>query len=169
VTSRRRSSRGLRDRGTQDTDEPDPGRARFRVDDRQGGSVDAGRWAELASRVLSDEGAAGGAEMGLLFVDEKAIAELNRQHMGAEGPTDVLAFPIDGSEAADGGLVGDVVICPAVAARQAAEHNADPDDELALLVVHGVLHLLGMDHAEAEDAVAMRSREQHHLSRSTAP
>jgi len=148
-----------------DGDQPPP--ANVRVDDRVG--VDGGRWASLAARVLVDEGMSGDAEMGLLFVDEDEMTGLNREHMGAEGPTDVLSFPIDGAEAADQGLVGDVVICPAVATRQAAEHGVEADDEMALLVVHGVLHLLGMDHAEAGEAAAMREREQHHLRRTVSP
>ena len=141
-------------------DQPPP--SHIRVEDSTG--ADADRWAALAARVLADEGVSGDAEMGLLFVDEERMAALNREHMGAEGPTDVLSFPIDGAQAAAGGLVGDVVICPAVAARNAADHSREVDDEMALLVVHGVLHLLGMDHAEAAEAEAMRDREKHHLA-----
>ena len=62
-------------------------------------------------------------------------------------------------------LLGDVVVCPAVAARQAPEHAGSYDDELALLVVHGVLHVLGMDHAEAGEAAAMQARERELLDR----
>ena len=104
--------------------------------------------------------------------------------MGKDGPTDVLAFPID--DPIESGrwpdrrppapivdlrssgapmLLGDVVMCPAVAARQAPDHAGTYDDELALLVVHGVLHVLGMDHAEADEAAAMQARERELLDR----
>ena len=121
--------------------------------------IDTERWAGLAAAVLNEEGVAGG-ELGLRFVDPGTMAELNLAHMGATGPTDVLAFPIDGgngrapaSEPAV--LLGDVVVCPAYAAR-APRSLAD---ELALLVVHGVLHVLGYDHAHDEEAAAMQARE----------
>ena len=147
------------------------------------------RWAALAAAVLRDEGIASG-ELGLRFVDAGTMAELNRTHMGASGPTDVLAFPIDAGDGADvldfpiaagngadGGLappgaarlLGDVVVCPEYAAAQAADHaGAGHDgglaDELALLVVHGVLHVLGYDHACDEDAAVMRDRERRLLA-----
>ena len=95
------------------------------------------------------------------------MAELNREHMGHEGPTDVLSFPIDGAGAGPDGLLGDVVVCPAVARRNAPDHAGTYDDELALLVVHGVLHVLGHDHAEADDAEVMRAREGDLLARFT--
>ena len=105
--------------------------------------------------------------------------------MGADGPTDVLAFPIDDPAVAgrwpDAGttgpdrdepdpsdlplLLGDVIVCPAVAARQAPEHAGTLEDELALLVVHGVLHVLGHDHAEPEEAAVMQARERALLQR----
>ena len=162
--------------------------------------VDAERWARLARAVLRDEGV-GSGELGLRFVDTDAMAELNLAHMGTAGPTDVLAFPIDGVHCgapASGPtvLLGDVVVCPAYAARAngdpAASSNpqptgdpaasgnprptgdpaasgnprptGDPADELALLVVHGVLHVLGYDHAHEAEAAAMQTREQQLLA-----
>jgi len=123
--------------------------------------VDGARWAHLLAAVLEAEGVADGAEAGLTFVSPSAMAELNRAHMGATGPTDVLAFPIDGIDATGAaGLVGDVVICPIVAWGGAAEHAGSDDDELALLVVHGALHLLGHDHAEAAERSQMQARER---------
>jgi probable rRNA maturation factor len=109
--------------------------------------------------VLEGEGADG--ELTLLFVDEAAMADLNREHMGADGPTDVLAFPIDGRDAEPSGLLGDVVVCPAVARRRAPGAY---EDELDLLVVHGVLHVLGMDHAEPEERAEMEARQQQYLA-----
>lgn len=176
--------------------------------DEQGGDtgthVEPARWARLADDVLGAEGVPGDAEISLLFVDPEAMAELNSRFRGAEGPTDVLAFPMDtedleaddmdagpasgGGRFPDGGttgpstvsdrpdtsrppyVVGDVVICPAVAAANAPEHvgplhDGGVEDELALLVVHGVLHLLGMDHAEEDEAEAMEARERELLEK----
>ncbi len=86
--------------------------------------------------------------------------------MGKVGPTDVLSFPMD-DDPLDGvpTLLGDVVISPAVAAEQFAEHAGTIDDELALLVVHGVLHVLGHDHAEPAEAAVMRACELDLLER----
>ncbi|HET6950264.1 MAG TPA: rRNA maturation RNase YbeY [Acidimicrobiales bacterium] len=152
----------------------------FGADEQADAPVDVDRWVALAREVLVAEGVRGAAELSLLFVDETAIAELNKRFMDAEGPTDVLAFPIDDPVVAgrwpDAGtagpdrddpdpgdmplLLGDVVVCPAVAARQAREHTGGYDDEVALLVVHGVLHVLGHDHAEPAETAAMQARER---------
>ena len=132
-------------------------------DDQSGEPVEVDRWAELATVVLASEGEAG--ELNLLFVDEAAMAVLNQEHMGQEGPTDVLSFPIDGPGAGPDGLLGDVVVCPAVARRNAPTHAGPYEDELALLVVHGVLHVLGHDHADNTEAAVMRAAEVAHLAR----
>lgn len=120
--------------------------------------VDAARWASLAAAVLQEEGCRG--ELTLTFVDRDEIAALNLEHMGKDGPTDVLSFPLDpwGDDVGPT-LVGDVVICPAIAAEAAPDHAGTLDDELALLTVHGVLHVLGHDHAEPEETARMRARE----------
>ena len=132
--------------------------------------IDADRWADLAGAVLQAEGRTG--ELTLTFIDRDEIAALNAEHMGQHGPTDVLSFPldsIDDSTAAMPGpeLLGDVVVCPAVASESAPTHAGALDDELALLVVHGILHVLGHDHAEPQETRVMRERErelleQHH-------
>ena len=151
----------------------------FVADEQSQVAIDAARWGALAEAVLLAEGVRGGAELSLLFVDEPSIAELNERFMEHEGPTDVLAFPIDadavwavhdplasGPDRADPDpdeiplLLGDVVVCPAVAERNAPDHAGTLDDEIALLVVHGVLHVLGRDHADPEDAAEMRARER---------
>lgn len=152
----------------------------FCADEQGDGSMDLDRWCRLATDALLAEGVRGLAELSVLFVGEDAIAELNSLYLGKSGPTDVLAFPIDAGEveviAGPGGmsrgpdrapvdtgdlplLLGDVVICPSVAARQAPDHAGSVDDELALLLVHGVLHVLGYDHAEPADAQRMQARE----------
>ncbi len=154
--------------------------------------------------VLAAEGVRGACELSLYFLDEVAMAELNERFMGVAGATDVLAFPIDDDlvdpgRSPDAGatgpdrapvdpseipvLLGDVLVCPAVAARNAAERaraieageapdpadtpngGSDLADELALLVVHGTLHVLGMDHGDEEEATAMQARERALLDR----
>ncbi|MFD9945101.1 rRNA maturation RNase YbeY [Nonomuraea sp. NPDC059023] len=116
----------------------------------------------LATHVLGEMGIHPLAELSLLIVDENTMADLHEKWMGEPGPTDVLAFPMDelrpgggargDSEGpAEPGLLGDVVLCPPVAARQAAEAGHSAADELELLCTHGILHLLGYDHAEPEE------------------
>ena len=98
------------------------------------------------------------AELSIVLVDEPAIAELHQHWMDEPGPTDVLSFPMDelrppadDDEEPPEGLLGDVVLCPQVAARQAVAAGHGTADELALLLTHGVLHLLGYDHAEPDE------------------
>ena len=142
-------------------------------DERATGSpnhaVDVDRWAELVSDVLAAEGLGDRpVEVHVHFVDESAMEDLNREHMGGEGPTDVLAFPVDNPATVPDGipvLLGDVVVCPVVAADQASAHAGDFTSEVSLLLVHGVLHLLGHEHGEPEEAETMRSRERDHLAR----
>jgi probable rRNA maturation factor len=154
-------------------------------DEQDAVPVDVPRWARLAQLVLREERADPDAELGLIFVDEQAITDLHERFLDGDGPTDVLAFPLDeggsppGRDPDDGGrgpgspananeppvVLGDVVVCPSVAARQAHERARAVDDELALLVVHGVLHLLEYDHADAAEADRMRRREAELLVR----
>ncbi|HNJ79604.1 MAG TPA: rRNA maturation RNase YbeY [Marmoricola sp.] len=97
------------------------------------------------------------AELSVRAVDEATIAELNLKWMDKQGPTDVLAFPMDElrpgqvNEEPEEGILGDLVLCPAVAARQASDADHSVTDELDLLIVHGILHLLGYDRAEPEE------------------
>lgn len=126
--------------------------------DEQTLSVDLPGLQRLARFVLQAQHVPEAMEVSLLCVDVEAMTQLNHHHMGAVGPTDVLAFPIDlpgeslGPEPA---ILGDVVLCPAVAVEQAARHGGTPDSEMQLLVVHGILHLLGHDHAEPEERDVM--------------
>ena len=121
--------------------------------------VDADRWARLAAAALIAEGAVG--ELTLTFVDRVEMTSLNTEHMGKESPTDVLSFPLEpfGSDDPGPSLIGDLVICPAVAAEAAPAHAGTLDDELALLVVHGVLHIVGHDHVDPDETEVMRRRE----------
>lgn len=144
-----------------------------RTEPDDGHPLDLDRWSRLAQQVLGSEDVAG--ELTLTFIDEVDIAELNVVHMGKPGSTDVLSFPLDDPDADNDAddddaalpgvptLLGDIVISPAVAARQFAEHAGSFDDEIALLVVHGLLHILGHDHVEPDEAQVMRSRELVHL------
>jgi len=158
----------------------------FVADEQDDVPIEVTRWAALAEAVLLAEGARGLAELSLMFVGRDEMADLNQQFMGSADPTDVLAFPIDAGEVEvvnswspapdhrgpdrappDPGdqplLLGDVVICPAVAAANAPDHAGTLDDELALLTVHGILHVFGHDHATAEEGARMRARERELL------
>ncbi|MEZ5244575.1 MAG: rRNA maturation RNase YbeY [Acidimicrobiales bacterium] len=140
------------------------------VDEQSEMAIDLERWTRIAVDSLVSEGV-GAGELNLLFVDETVMTELNREHMGEDRPTDVLSFPLDGADDDPFGdnLIGDIVVCPVYAARQAAEHagerghDGSVDDELALLIVHGVLHILGHDHAEPDETVRMRAAEDRLL------
>jgi len=97
------------------------------------------------------------AELCITLVDEAAMETLHVQWMDLPGPTDVMSFPMDELRPGrDGippeeGVLGDIVLCPSVAERQAAEAGHAPIEELLLLTTHGVLHLLGFDHGEPEE------------------
>ena len=142
------------------------------TDDRRSAHADSddadlAALASLLAAVLAAEGVPADAECALSLVDPDEIAELKVEHLDGDGnPTDVLSFPIDGGERPDNGpwMVGDVVLCPAVADAQAAGHAGTPADELALLVVHGGLHLVGWDHATPDERDAMWARERELLT-----
>jgi len=139
-----------------------------------GVDVDGQGLVALARHVLGELGVHPLAELSVLLVDEAAMTQLHLRWMGEDGPTDVLAFPMDelearGQRGAGSGsaatwaeesgplpqLLGDVVLCPQVAARQAREAGHAATDELHLLCTHGVLHLLGYDHGEPDEAQEM--------------
>lgn len=157
------------------------------MDEQHDHALDMSRWQKLATDVLIAERVTGQSELTVIFADEATMAELNTQFMGKQGPTDVLAFPIDAIEASrtpgPGALsfgptkkpidvhdhpllLGDVVICPAVASRQASSHAGDFESEIALLLVHGILHVLGNDHDTPEAQAAMWALERKHLEAS---
>jgi probable rRNA maturation factor len=140
------------------------------IANESGIDVDESMLAALARHVLDDMRVHPLAELSVLLVDEPAMTELHIRWMGEEGPTDVLAFPMDELRLPQPGghsdhgpaepdaaevLLGDVVICPQVAAAQAAEADSDVQDEIDLLCTHGILHLLGYDHAEPQEHATM--------------
>lgn len=134
-----------------------------------GESIDpsvAGEVERAVVTVLAGEGIHTGS-VDIFFVDAEQIAELNRVHLGHDGPTDVLSFPLDDPSEADGfGFVphlGDVVICPLIADHQAPDHAGDLRAEVLLLAVHGALHLLGHDHAGADERADMQALEARYL------
>jgi probable rRNA maturation factor len=134
-------------------------------------AVDEASLVALARHVLGVMGVAPLAELSILIVDAGAMEKLHVRWMGESGPTDVLAFPMDELEGtniedhhdeAEPALLGDVVLCPEVAAAQAAQVGHSVADELHMLCTHGILHLLGYDHAEEEERETM-FREQARL------
>jgi probable rRNA maturation factor len=150
------------------------------IANESGVKVDEAALAGLARHVLDEMRVHPLAELSLLLVDEPAMTELHVRWMGEEGPTDVLAFPMDelrlpqpggahtdhsapDPDAADV-LLGDVVICPQVAAAQAAEAGHEVQDEIDLLCTHGILHLLGYDHGEPDEHATMFGLQDRLLS-----
>jgi probable rRNA maturation factor len=122
-----------------------------------GQDLDVTRMAALSRFVMDRMRVHPLAELCIKAVDEDTIAELNEQWMEKEGPTDVLAFPMDElrpgavNEEPEEGVLGDLVLCPAIAAKQAETAGHSTTDEIDLLTVHGILHLLGYDHAEPDE------------------
>lgn len=126
-------------------------------------------WAEAA---LKEEGVPFSTEVSVTLVSDEQMAGWNEQALGNTGPTDVLSFPVESLRPGDLGqwpdqgpplLLGDVVIAPDYVRRQARELEADLDDELALMITHGLLHLLGYDHVDDDDAQVMEDREREIL------
>ncbi len=122
-----------------------------------GRDLDEKRLAQLSRFVMDRMRVHPMAELCIKAVDEATIAELNEHWMEKEGPTDVLAFPMDElrpglvNEEPEEGVLGDLVLCPDVAARQGETAGHGAEAEMELLTVHGILHLLGYDHAEPEE------------------
>jgi probable rRNA maturation factor len=123
--------------------------------------VDAGALAAQAQFLIAHLGLHHDTELAVSLVDPEEIAALHEQWMDLPGPTDVLSFPMDElrvpepGETAQPGVLGDIVLCPQVAAEQAAAAGHGTGAELELLLTHGLLHLLGHDHAEPEEHAVM--------------
>ncbi len=139
--------------GNDPSEEPEPsGAPQVLVSDRQSGPLAEEvlrSLVALAERTLTAEGQSG-MELSLSFVEPDEMATLHERYLEEAGPTDVLSFPLG-----EDGLLGDVVVCP----RVAAGNNPDRDAELRLLVVHGILHLLGYDHEEDGERAVMWARQ----------
>ncbi|MFC7374589.1 MULTISPECIES: rRNA maturation RNase YbeY [unclassified Brachybacterium] len=124
-------------------------------------SIDEREFVELARFVFETMHLNPATEMSILFVDEEAMEKLHVQWMDEPGPTDVLSFPMDEltpgtpEHPAPEGLLGDVVLCPSVAAKQAATAGHSAVEEMMLLTCHSILHLLGYDHMEEDERRVM--------------
>jgi probable rRNA maturation factor len=127
------------------------------VNNESGSTIDEHELAALAQYVLDEMGIHPQAELSVMLVDEGTMTALHERFMDEAGPTDVLAFPMDDlrpledEDGAESGLLGDVVLCPTIAAAQAQEAGHETAAELRLLCTHGVLHLLGFDHHEPDE------------------
>lgn len=123
--------------------------------------VDEARVLRLASFVLGELNLHRKSELAIQFIDEAAMEVLHIQWMDEPGPTDVLSFPMDElrpgteGEQTPPGLLGDVVVCPQVAAKQAEAAGHETIQEILLLTTHGILHLVGFDHVEPDDELEM--------------
>ena len=134
------------------SDEADDPSPTVVLSDRQDLPADHAGLSDLAVRTLRSEGA-GAVELSVSLVTEAEMADLHARYLDDPEPTDVLSFTMD-----EEGLLGDVVICPAVASAQ----TDDLDAELRLLLVHGILHLLGYDHEEDDERRAMWDRQERY-------
>jgi len=131
------------------------------IDDTETAWIDLQRVSAITAFVLDRMRLDPECTVSIAFVDEDRMSELHRQWMDEPGPTDVMSFPMDdllpGSPEGPRplGILGDIVLCPSVAERQAEQAGHAPEDEVDLLLVHGMLHLLGHDHAEPEEHQVM--------------
>ncbi len=136
--------------------------------------VDGGWVKKIVRQVLKTEGVAPPYEVSLVFTDSETVKQLNRDYRGVDEPTDVLAFYMLPQKGADSSFalppdgvtrLGEVIISYPQAVAQSREQGHSPERELALLVIHGILHLLGYDHEEPEEESKMRERERELLER----
>jgi probable rRNA maturation factor len=144
------------------------------VEEEFRGLVDGGWVKKIVRQVLKAEGVALPYEVSLVFADSETVQKLNRDYRGVDEPTDVLAFYMFPQKGADSSFalppdgvtrLGEVIISYPQAVAQAREQGHSPERELALLVIHGILHLLGYDHEEPEEESKMRERERELLER----
>lgn len=131
------------------------------VNNESGVAVDEAEFAALARYVMDAMHLHPQTELSIVMVDPDVMTDLHVQWMDEPGPTDVLSFPMDElrpgreDEPTPEGLLGDIVVCPQVAAEQAKKAGHSAVEEMLLLTTHGILHLLGYDHAEPEEEKEM--------------
>ena len=144
------------------------------VEEEFRGVVDGGWVKKIVRQVLKAEGVAPPYEVGLVFTDSETVRQLNRDYRGVDEPTDVLAFYMLPQEEVDDSFalppdgvtrLGEVIISYPQAVEQAREQGHPTEKELALLIIHGILHLLGYDHEEPEGESKMRGRERELLEK----
>lgn len=131
------------------------------VNNESGTDVDELALLQLAEFALAELRIHPQAELSILLVDEAAMAELHQRFMDQPGPTDVMSFPMDELRAPERGqppprgTLGDIVICPQFTSAQAPENGREPAEEIQYLLIHGLLHLLGHDHADTGERAVM--------------
>lgn len=131
------------------------------VNNETGVTIDAAEFAALADHVLRVMHVNPRAELSILFIDPEPMAELHERWLDLPGPTDVMSFPMDElrpgtpDHETPAGTLGDIVVCPQVAAKQALQAGHSAVEEMLLLTTHGILHLLGYDHAEPQEKEEM--------------
>jgi probable rRNA maturation factor len=144
------------------------------VEEEFRGLMDIGWVKKIARQVLKAEGVAPPYEVSLVFTDSETVTQLNRDYRGVDKPTDVLAFYMLPQKKADSSFalppdgvtrLGEVIISYPQAAEQAKEQGHSIERELALLTIHGILHLLSYDHEEPEEESEMREKERELLER----
>jgi probable rRNA maturation factor len=136
--------------------------------DEQSEELDLPALRSLAAMVLEQENYPPDTEVTLLFVSNEEMSAYNKKFLDRDGPTDVLAFPVeelkpgvvpDKDRNGPPFILGDVIVAPAYVTNQATLFEVTPEDEMTLMVVHGILHLLGYDHQNDDDAELMEGRE----------
>ena len=144
------------------------------VANEQSEDLDAGPLHHLAEVVVAEEGYPDTTEVTILFVSEDEMSDYNKRFLDQDGPTDVLAFPVEdfipgvAPEADPLGppvLIGDVIVAPTYVRRQAEQFGVTFEDEMALMVTHGILHLMGYDHEVEAEAERMEQRERDLLAK----
>jgi len=139
------------------------------VNNETDATIDEAEFAALGAFVLGQMHVASDAELAILFVDEAAMTDLHVKWMDEPGPTDVLSFPMDElrpgtpDTPTPAGLLGDIVVCPTVAVEQAKKAGHSAEEEMLLLTTHGILHLLGYDHAEPAEEKEMFALQRNLL------
>lgn len=139
------------------------------IEDEQDLAINLMALRRIAVGVLQAEGFPPDTELSVTLVGDARIGEMNQRFLGRDGPTDVLSFPLSdlrpgvpppSKSASPPFSLGDVVISPAYVKRQAEEYEVEMGDEMALMLVHGILHLMGYDHEQDDDAESMEERER---------
>lgn len=141
---------------------------------KDGSEIDAAFIEKVACFALESVNAPSSTEVSISFVDDTRMAELNEEYRSKIGPTDVLSFECDNlddgfaTEMDEVYSLGDIVIAPDVAYRQSVEYGNTYKEELALLIIHGILHLRGYDHIEDDEAEIMEKKQKDILSSLTS-
>jgi probable rRNA maturation factor len=137
------------------------------IDNRSTFEIDLKKINQIAYFIMKKLDLPSGQEVSISFADEAEMTQLHQQWMGEPGPTDVMSFRLDGIAPGDSSL-GDVIICPQVALRDATQAKRSPAFHLTFLLVHGMLHLTGWDHQKKLEKFKMKRRESHLMTAITS-